>query len=310
MATVDSGRILCLLDNAACLSLCSLADSLPLRRRPRPTPTNQRATGRKRAHCLSTGVAVRVTPGSSTWCASSVKSPKIVVITTAGGQKAEGKSHIGSARVFKEVVGEANVSVLHTLSREVADSDEFTAPIDAADAVWMTGGEQARLAETFLGTKTEKSFRALLDRGGVIGGTSAGAQIQSSFMMRGVVRGGRILGDGAHQRGFGFITNTAFDVHVAARGTLTSSTRANGRTVLSRSTTRCRPETGTTSGSVEDYSRQGLKKEVPSTNLHWLSRNFRRAFARSAPRARADSGVTGALIFPTENGHTKTVCAG
>lgn len=147
----------------------------------------------------------------------SVKAPKIVVITTAGGKRAKGKSDIGSARVFKEVVGEANVSVLHTLSREVADSDGFTAPIDAADAVWMNGGEQVYLAQTFLGTKTEKSFRALLDRGGVIGGSSAGAQVQSSFMTRGIVRGDRILGNGAHQRGFGFLTNTALDVHVAAR---------------------------------------------------------------------------------------------
>ena len=34
----------------------------------------------------------------------------------------------GSARAFKAIVGEGNVSVLHTLSRKVADLDEFTAP--------------------------------------------------------------------------------------------------------------------------------------------------------------------------------------
>jgi len=146
-----------------------------------------------------------------------VKAAKIVVITTAGGKRAEGKSDVRSARAFGAIVGEENVKVLHTLSREVADSKQFTAPIDAADAVWMNGGEQVYLARTFLGTRTEKSLRALLDRGGVIGGSSAGAQIQSSFMTRGVIRGDKILGDGANQKGFGFITHTAFDVHVAAR---------------------------------------------------------------------------------------------
>ena len=148
---------------------------------------------------------------------TAVEAPIIVVITTAGGKGAAGKREVGSARAFRSVVGKDKVKVLHTLSRKVANSDQFTAPIDAADAVWMNGGEQARLADTFLGTRTEKSFRALLARGGVIGGSSAGAQIQSSFMTRGIVRGDRILGDGKHQQGFAFMTNSAFDVHVAAR---------------------------------------------------------------------------------------------
>jgi len=60
----------------------------------------------------------------------------------------------------------------------------------------------------------------VLARGGVIGGSSAGAQFQSSFMTRGMNKNGRtgpILGDEEHQRGLGSITHTAFDVHVASR---------------------------------------------------------------------------------------------
>ena len=59
---------------------------------------------------------------------TSRKAPKIVVITTAGGKNAAEKREVGSARAFKAIVGEGNVSVLHTLSRKVADFDEFTAP--------------------------------------------------------------------------------------------------------------------------------------------------------------------------------------
>jgi cyanophycinase-like exopeptidase len=38
---------------------------------------------------------------------------------------------------------------------------------------------------SYKGTLTEKMFRSVLDRGGVIGGTSAGATIQGSSLTRG-----------------------------------------------------------------------------------------------------------------------------
>jgi cyanophycinase len=150
--------------------------------------------------------------------AHSTKEPDIVVIVTAGRRDTKGKN--SATLVFKEFLGDAHVTELYTRSREVANSAAFVKPIDQADGVWITGGQQGPLADTFLGTKTEKALRRVLARGGVIGGSSAGAQFQSSFMTRGMQKNGRtgpILGDKKYQRGLGFITHSAFDVHVAAR---------------------------------------------------------------------------------------------
>jgi len=154
----------------------------------------------------------------------SKKMPKIVVITTAGPTMNSEKSlEHAAVLTLSELVGENNVTTLFTRSREVANSDEFNVPIDKADGVWMIGGQQGLLANAFLNTKTEKALHALLGRGGVIGGTSAGTQIMSSFMTRGMNKGGKtgsILGDGDHQQGFEFISNSAFDVHVSQRNRL------------------------------------------------------------------------------------------
>ncbi|HIK94186.1 MAG: cyanophycinase [Pirellulaceae bacterium] len=150
--------------------------------------------------------------------ARSTVKPNIVVITTAGGRDRKGKH--AATLVLNDLVGSANVTELFTLSRDVANSDEFLNPISQADGIWLGGGQQGLLANTFLDTGTEQALRSVLARGGVIGGSSAGAQFQSSFMTRGMNRNGRtgpILGDGDHQKGMGFITLTAFDVHVAAR---------------------------------------------------------------------------------------------
>ena len=56
----------------------------------------------------------------------------------------------------------------------------------------------------------------MLERGGVIGGSSAGATIQGSFLARGDTSGNTIM-VGDVQRGFGFMRNTAIDQHLIAR---------------------------------------------------------------------------------------------
>jgi len=77
----------------------------------------------------------------------------------------------------------ASVTLLHTRSREEADKPDFVAPLKTATAVWFGGGAQSRLSEAYVGTAVERELEALLHRGGVIGGTSAGAAIQSRLMI-------------------------------------------------------------------------------------------------------------------------------
>lgn len=118
-------------------------------------------------------------------------------------------------REFNET-GFNNVTVLHTRDREEADSPEFIEPISKAAGVWFSGGRQWRHADSYLGTKTHEAFFDLLDRGGVIAGSSAGATIQGSYLARGDTRENTIM-MGDHEQGLGFITNVAIDQHLFAR---------------------------------------------------------------------------------------------
>ncbi len=63
--------------------------------------------------------------------------------------------------------------ILHTRDRRGTDTEEFVKPIKDANAVWITGGRQWRLADLYLKTKTHEELKNLLNRGGVIGGSSA-----------------------------------------------------------------------------------------------------------------------------------------
>jgi cyanophycinase len=109
-----------------------------------------------------------------------------------------------------------NMTVLHTRDSLVADTDSFAAPLETADAVWFSGGRQWRLVDAYSGTKTLEGFWSVLERGGVIGGSSAGATIQGSFLVRGDTETNTIM-MGNHQEGFGFLPNSAVDQHLLAR---------------------------------------------------------------------------------------------
>lgn len=110
-----------------------------------------------------------------------------------------------------------HVRILHTLKREVADSDEFVAPLKSANGVWFTGGHQAAIVDSYLGTKTQKEFLAVLERGGVLGGGSAGATIMGSYLVRGYSANNTILMEPGHEVAFGFLKNVGIDQHVDAR---------------------------------------------------------------------------------------------
>jgi cyanophycinase len=109
-----------------------------------------------------------------------------------------------------------NRTVLHTRDSETAETEDFVEPLKTADAVWFTGGRQWRLVEAYAGTKTEAAFRDVLERGGVIGGSSAGASIQGSFLVRGDPKTKKIV-VGEYTEGFGYLPNSAIDQHLLAR---------------------------------------------------------------------------------------------
>ena len=110
-------------------------------------------------------------------------SAKIVVIPTAFVIN----NQIDTAllkRNFNEY-GIPNFTILHTSDPSVANTDEFVKPIKEATGIYFTGGRHWRIADSYLNTKAHKEMLKLLDRGGVIAGSSAGATIQGSYLARG-----------------------------------------------------------------------------------------------------------------------------
>lgn len=140
----------------------------------------------------------------------------IVIIPTAGSP-----DNIDTSRVREkwENAGFTNITVLHTTDPEEAGKKDFYGKIEEATGVWFEGGRQWRLVDAYYDTETYYKLHELLNRGGVIGGSSAGASIQGSFLARGDMSGNTIMisGDERHQKGFGFMKNTAIDQHIDTR---------------------------------------------------------------------------------------------
>ncbi|KAL9618527.1 MAG: hypothetical protein Q9160_006783 [Pyrenula sp. 1 TL-2023] len=138
----------------------------------------------------------------------------IVVIPTAAGEPSYDDNAAG-ASTFRRL-GSTNVTVLHTYDPAVADTEDFVRPLLNAKGVWFGGGRQWQLVDAYAGTLTESSFFGVLERSGVIGGSSAGATIQGSFLTRGDTANNQIM-VGDHQEGFAFVKNIAIDQHVLVR---------------------------------------------------------------------------------------------
>ncbi|HJU73793.1 MAG TPA: cyanophycinase [Gemmatimonadaceae bacterium] len=140
---------------------------------------------------------------------------RIVVVPTAGEDSVYTDTWAGLMSL--RTAGAKNLVVRHTRNRTVAESDSFAATIRQAGGVWFPGGRHWRLVDSYLDTRTEREFHALLARGGVIGGTSAGASIQASYLVRGAREGNTIMLAPGYERGFAFLRGVAIDQHVGAR---------------------------------------------------------------------------------------------
>ncbi len=115
--------------------------------------------------------------------------------------------------------GVKNVKMLHTADPKVADTEGFVKDLREADAVWFNGGRQWNIVDSYAGTLTFKEFQKVLERGGVIGGSSAGATIQGEYLVRGDTSGPNVVmtAEANHQEGFKFLRGTAIDQHINTR---------------------------------------------------------------------------------------------
>ncbi len=104
-----------------------------------------------------------------------------------------------------------SLTVLHTRDRKLADDPVFLRPLETATGVWLGGGCQRLLVDVYQGTGVEHGLRRLFQRGGAIGGVSAGAAVMSPVM----IRGG--FGEPETGPGFGLLPGTIIDQHFLAR---------------------------------------------------------------------------------------------
>jgi cyanophycinase len=140
------------------------------------------------------------------------KEARIVVIPTASDAADTEDAEVRRRQLAPwDSLGAAEVSLLHTRSPDEANRDEFVAPLKSATAVWFGGGDQSKIAAAYLGTAVERELAALLARGGVIGGTSAGAAIQSRVMIAGGTTEPKMA------TGFDLLPGTIIDQHFIAR---------------------------------------------------------------------------------------------
>jgi len=151
------------------------------------------------------------------------KDKNFVIVPTAGGNR----NPDGSLIVYseKDVVapwvklGLTHVRMLHTSDPRVANTEEFAKVLHDANAVWFNGGRQWNIVDSYANTLTYREFHRVLDRGGVIGGTSAGATIQGDYLVRGDTSGSNVImtAEPTHQKAFQFLRKVAIDQHIDTR---------------------------------------------------------------------------------------------
>lgn len=139
---------------------------------------------------------------------------RLVVIPLASGSPDE----VGGSQAAEfRAAGAGRVSVLLDVSDTEALRD--------ATAVWFSGGDQNRLVAALRGTEALVLIGDVLNRGGVVAGTSAGAAVMSRTMITGDMR----ASDGVQEpgytptdEGFGFVDDVlgvavVIDQHFANR---------------------------------------------------------------------------------------------
>jgi len=141
---------------------------------------------------------------------------KILVIPSASAVPLE--SGPEAAQLFRDH-GANNVDWIFILDKEMASADSVVQMIRESQGIFFTGGVQTRLMDRIGGTPAEDAIHELyFKRGGVVGGTSAGAAVMSQIM---------ITGDGdfnilerdniVTEKGLGLVNHCIIDQHFIRR---------------------------------------------------------------------------------------------
>ncbi len=144
------------------------------------------------------------------------KDAKLVYVPCS--ESAEISGEPSTVRQWK-AMGVRNATFIHTKDRNKANSDEsLLAPLREATGIWFGGGRQWNFADSYYGTEAQKLMQEVVQRGGVVGGSSAGASVQARFLARATpIENFRILAPGYERGGLGFLSGVAIDQHFSQR---------------------------------------------------------------------------------------------
>ena len=147
---------------------------------------------------------------------------KIIIIPNASGVPME---EYGYEKEEFVNAGCKNINYLYC-NREEANADSSVEKLNDITGVYFSGGDQSFLTRDLLGTKLLAKIKDIYEKGGVVGGTSAGAAVMSKVM----ITGNELLNKDSTQafieikknnietvEGFGFIKRAIIDQHFLKR---------------------------------------------------------------------------------------------
>ncbi len=137
----------------------------------------------------------------------------IVVLPTANPDPLPADAGVGLLRRG----GAKNIQVLAARELRDVEDPKNLDMLRQAKGIWFGGGRQWRFVDAYEHTKAHALFRDVLRRGGVIGGSSAGATIQGDYLCRGSPLNNTDMICEGYERGLGFLPGVAIDQHFAQR---------------------------------------------------------------------------------------------
>ncbi|MGB3510373.1 MAG: Type 1 glutamine amidotransferase-like domain-containing protein [Microcoleaceae cyanobacterium] len=107
-------------------------------------------------------------------CKTCSQKVDVVIIRHSGGA--------GYNQAILDMDGVDSVETLVISQREDADDKNIVDKIQNAEVVFVAGGDQCQYLRKYTKTGVESAIKSVVERGGSVGGTSAGAMIQSDFV--------------------------------------------------------------------------------------------------------------------------------
>jgi cyanophycinase len=145
------------------------------------------------------------------------RSARIALVPTASSQPQESAARYRD--VFTRLRRGVEIDVVHAPTRAAAHDHGLVARLDASTGVFLSGGDQLRLAAAVVDTPVGAAIRRAYERGVVVAGSSAGASIVSRHMIslgQEAVTARR--GTSQLTAGLGLLERVVIDQHVEQRG--------------------------------------------------------------------------------------------